>query len=224
MVRYSLDIDEVVADYFNARAAAAKALGIRQLSQPVNLTPEDLDVFMQERQATIYATLNQHIGDNLEEFFGGLESLVSTDDRSAIRRAEALGGFELFWVSSRSYFSGHTEPAEVSRMQDITLEWLLKNDLPADAAHVVLTPDKAAAVRQYDIRYHLDDSVPHVTSVALQTQAKVFLLRRPHNQRFVVMHANEPDDPGSHDTSAGAYGVTEVDSIAEFITLMGSRA
>ncbi len=106
-------------------------------------------------------------------------------------------------------------------MNDITLAWLLKNDLPADAAHVVLTPDKAAAVRQYDIRYHLDDSVPHVTSIALQTSAKVFLLRRPHNQRFVVTHPEEPD--AGHDTSAGAYGVTEVDSIAEFITLLSSE-
>ena len=222
MVRYSLDVDEVVAAYLKARTAAVKALGIRALSQPLDLTPEDLDAFMQDRQATIIAALNQYITDNLEEFFGGLESLVSTEDRKAIRRAEALGGYELFWVSSRSYFSGHKDSAEVSRMRDITLDWLLKNDLPADAAHVVLTPDKAAAVRQYDIRYHLDDSVPHVTSILLQTSAKVFLLRRPHNQRFMVTHPNDPDD--DHDTSAGAYGVTEVDSIAEFITMMGSGA
>ncbi len=222
MVRYSLDIDEVVAAYHAARTAAAKALGIRQLSQPVNLTPEDLDAFMQDRQATIIAALNQHIMDNLEEFFGGLESLVSKEDRSAIRRAAALGGFELFWVSSRSYFSGHNDPLGVARMKEITLNWLLKHDLPADGAHVVLTPDKAAAVRQYDIRYHLDDSVPHVTSVALQTTAKVFLLRRPHNQRFVVVNSAATD--GDHESSAGAYGVTEVDSIAEFITLMGAGA
>ena len=221
MVRYSLDVDEVVAAYLKARTAAAKALGIRALSQPVNLTPEDLDALMQDRQATIIAALNQYITDNLEEFFGGLESLVSTEDRTEIRRA-AAAGHELFWVSSRSYFSGHTDPTEVSRMCDITLDWLLKNDLPADTAHVVLTPDKAAAVRTYDIRYHLDDSVPHVTSISLQTTAKVFLLRRPHNQRFVVTHPNEPD--ADHSTSAGAYGVEEVDSIAEFITLMGSGA
>ncbi len=220
-VRYSLDIDEVVAAYLAARSTAAKSLGIRQLTQPVNLTPEDLDAFMQDRQATIIKALNQYIGDNLEEFFSGLGSLVSTEDHTAIRRA-AAAGHELFWVSSRSYFSGHNEPAEVSRMHDITLTWLLDNDLPADAAHVVLTPDKAAAVRQYDIRYHLDDSVPHVTSVALQTTAKVFLLRRPHNQRFVVMNSSQTD--GDHESSAGAYGVTEVDSIAEFVTLVGAGA
>ena len=221
MVRYSLDVDEVVAAYLKACTAAAKALGIRALSQPLDLTPEDLDALMQDRQATIIAALNQYITDNLEEFFGGLESLVSTEDRTAIRRA-AAAGHELFWVSSRSYFSGHDDSADVSRMSGITLDWLLKNDLPADAAHVVLTPDKAAAVRQYDIRYHLDDSVPHVTSILLQTGAKVFLLRRPHNQRFMVTHPNDPDD--DHDTSAGAYGVTEVDSIAEFITMMGAGA
>ncbi len=220
-VRYSLDVDEVVAAYLAARSAAAKTLGIRPLSQPVGLSPEDLDAFMQDRQATIIAALNQHIGDNLEEFFGGLASLVTSDDRRAIQRAAAQG-HELFWVSARSYFSGHTDASDVSRMSRITLDWLVKNSLPADAAHVVLTPDKAAAVRQYDIRYHLDDSVPHVTSVALQTTAKVFLLRRPHNQRFFVTHPNEPD--AGHDTSAGAYGVTEVDSIAEFITLMEAGA
>ncbi len=219
MVRFSLDIDEVVAAYLEARSAAAKALGIRPLSQPVNLTPEDLDAFMQDRQATIIKALNTHISDNREEFFGGLESLVSAEDRSAIRRAAAQG-HELFWISARAYVGGH--PLDVEAMRETTLEWLLKNDLPADEAHVMLTPDKAAAVRQHDIRYHLDDSVPHVTSIALQTTAKVFLLRRPHNQRFVVMHPNEPD--AGHDTSAGAYGVTEVDSIAEFITLMGAGA
>ncbi len=218
-VRYSLDIDEVVADYLNARAAAAKTLGIRALSQPVGLSPEDLDAFMQDRQAAIGAALGQYITDNLEEFFGGLASLVTSDDRRAVQRAAAQG-HELFWVSARAYFGGH--PLDVDAMRETTLEWLLKNDLPADLAHIVLTPDKAAAVRQYDIRYHLDDSVPHVTSVALQTTAKVFLLRRPHNQRFFVTHPNEPD--AGHDTSAGAYGVTEVDSIAEYITLMESGA
>ncbi len=220
-VRYSLDIDEVVAAYLAARTAAAKALGIRALSQPVNLTPEDLDAFMQDRQATIMAVLNKHITDNLEEFFGGLESLASMEDHVAIRRA-AAAGHELFWVSSRSYFSGHNAPAEVARMADITLAWLLDHDFPADAAHIVLSPDKAAMVRQYDIRYHLDDSVPHVTSIALQTTAKVFLLRRPHNQRFVIMNSDAPD--ADHESSAGAYGVTEVDSIAEFVTLMAAGA
>ena len=47
MVKYSLDIDGVVADYYNARAEAAKTLHIRALTQPVGLSPEDLDVFMQ---------------------------------------------------------------------------------------------------------------------------------------------------------------------------------
>ena len=221
MVKYSLDIDGVVADYFNARAAAAKTLRIRALSQPVGLSPEDLDAFMQDRQATISAALSRYIGDNLDEFFGGLASLVSSADHSAIRRA-AASGYEVFWVSSRSHFRGHTDPVEVSRMNDITLAWLLKNDLPADLAHVVLTPDKASVIRDKGIRFHLDDLVPHVTSIALQTNAKVFLLRRPWNQRFVVTHPGEPD--ADHSTSAGAYGVEEVDSIAEFITLMEAGA
>ena len=222
MVRYSLDIDGVVADYFTARAAAAKTLGIRPLSQPVGMKPEDLDAFMQDRMAAINAAMKEYISAHLEEFFGGLDCLASQEDRSAIHRAAAQGS-ELFWVSARSYFGGHSFGEQyAAELPRITLEWLLKNDLPADAAHVVLTPDKAAVVRKHNIRFHLDDNVAHVTSVALQSTAKVFILRRPWNQRFVVVHPNEPD--ANYATSAGAYGVEEVDSIAEFITLMGAGA
>ncbi len=220
MVRYSLDIDGVVADYFTARADAAKTLGIPPLSQPVGMRPEDLDAFMQDRQARISAALLKYITDNLEEFFGGLACLASREDRSSIHRA-AAAGHELFWVSARSFFGSQPFSAEsTAELSRITLEWLLRNDLPADAAHVLLTPDKASAVRQNNIRFHLDDLVPHVTSVALQSQARVFLLRRPWNQRFVVAHPTEPN--ADHSTSAGAYGVEEVDSIAEFLTLMGT--
>ncbi len=220
MAKYSLDIDGVVADYFNARADAAKTLGIRPLSQPVGMKPEDLDAFMQDRQANINTALRQYISDNLEEFFSGLACLASSDDRSAVHRA-AAAGYELFWVSARSFFGGQPfsdqSTAELSR---ITLDWLLKNHLPADPAHIVLTPDKAGAIRDKGIRFHLDDLVPHVTSIALQSQARVFLLRRPWNQRFVVSHPNEPN--ADHSTSAGAYGVEEVDSIAEYMTLIGA--
>ena len=220
MVRYSLDIDGVVADYFNARADAAKTLGIRPLSQPVGMKPEDLDAFMQDRQALINAVLRQHIGDNLEEFFGGLACLAAREDRSAIHRA-AAAGHELFWVSARSFFGPQPLSAQpTAELSRITLDWLLANDFPADPAHIVLTPDKAGVIRDKGIRFHLDDLVPHVTSIALQSTARVFLLRRPWNQRFVVTHPQEPD--ADHPTSAGAYGVEEVDSIAEFLTLIGT--
>ena len=213
MAKYSLDIDGVVADFYNARAAVAKTLHIRSLTQPVGLSPEDLDVFMQERQAAITNALRKYIMDDLESFYGGLDSLVSKSDLQAIRRASSMG-YEVFWVSARSILTD-----ELSR---ITLDWLLKNDLPADSAHVLLTQDKASVIRDKNIRFHLDDLVPHVTSIALQTNAKVFLLRRPWNQRFVVTH---PGQPNSEDSiSAGAYGVEEVDSIAEFITLMQAGA
>ena len=213
MVKYSLDIDGVVADYYNARAAVAKILHIRALSQPVGLSPEDLDAFMQDRQTTINNAIRQYIVDNLESFFGGLDSLFSKDDLQAIRRASSMG-YELFWVSARSVLTD-----DLSR---ITLEWLLKNDLPADSAHVLLAQDKASVIREKNIRFHLDDLVPHVTSIALQTNAKVFLLRRPWNQRFVVTH---PGESSSEDSiSAGAYGVEEVDSIAEFIMLIQAGA
>lgn len=221
MVRYSLDIDGVVADYFNARADAARTLGIRPLSQPVGMKPEDLDAFMQDRQATINTALRQYITDHLEEFFGGLACLASKEDRSAIHRA-AAAGYELFWVSARSFFGPQSfSAASMAELSRITLDWLLANDFPADPAHVVLTPDKAGAVRQNNIRFHLDDLVPHVTSIALQSQAQVFLLRRPWNQRFVVAHPDEPN--ADHTMSAGAYGVEEVDSIAEYMMLIGPR-
>ncbi len=222
MIRYSLDIDGVVADYFNARAEAAKTLGIRALSQPVGMTPVDLDAFMQDRQVAINNALRQYITDNLEEFFGGLDCLATPADIERIHAA-AAAGHELFWVSARSFFGGQPFSLEATReLARITLEWLLRNNLPADQGHIVLTPDKAGEIRRRGIRFHLDDLVPHVTSVALQSKAKVFLLRRPWNQRFVVTHPGEPD--ADHSTSAGAYGVEEVDSIAEFITLMGAEA
>lgn len=222
MARYSLDIDGVVADYFKARAEAAKVLGIRNLSQPLGLTPENLDAFMQDRQATINAALRQYISDNLEEFFGGLDCLVSSEDRSALHRA-AAEGHELFWISARSFFGGQPFSTDTTReLSRITLNWLLTNALPADQAHIVLTPDKAGAVRDHGSRFHLDDMVPHVTSIALQSKAKVFLLRRPWNQRFVVTNPTELE--AGHSTSAGAYGVEEVDSIAEFLTLMEAGA
>lgn len=222
MVRYSLDIDGVVADYFLARANAAKTLGIRPLSQPVDLKPEDLDILMQERMAAINRAMKDYIGADLQGFFGGLACLVTDEDHHAINRAAAQGA-ELFWVSARSFFGGHSfSQASTDELARITLNWLLVNALPADKAHVVLTPDKAGAIRERDIRFHLDDNVAHVTSVALQSQAKVFLLRRPWNQRFVVVHPNAPD--ANYVTNAGAYGVTEVDSIAEYITLMSAGA
>lgn len=211
MTKHSLDIDGVVTDYFPARAAAAKELGIRPLSQPVGLKPEELDAFMQERVAAINRAMRKYIGDHLEEFFGGLGCLVGPEDHRAINRASAEG-HELFWLSNR-YFS-----KEVMR---ITLDWFGRNNLPADEAHVFLTRDKATVIRENDIRHHLDDRVSQVTSVALQSQAKVFLLRRPWNQRFFVRHPDEPN--ADYVTNAGAYGVEEVDSIAEYITLMAGR-
>lgn len=208
MANYSLDIDGVVSDYFAARAKAAQQMGIRSLSQPVGLKPEELDALMDERVATINKAMRKYIGDHLEEFFGGLACVVGTTDRQAIGRAAAMGN-ELFWISSRYYSTA---------LARITLDWLLQNNLPADAAHVILTRDKAAAIRENSIHYHLDDRVSQVTSIALHSTAKVYLLRRPWNQHFLVRHADEPD--ADYVTSAGAYGVDEVDSIAEYITFV----
>lgn len=218
--RYSLDIDGVVADYFTGRSEAAKEIGIPMLTQPVGLLPNELDAVMQERLAKINKAMKEHISADLERFFGGLACIATPDDHAAIQRA-AAAGYELFWVSARSFFGGHNVAATTETLSQITLDWLVKNNLPADAQHVILTADKAAAIKTIGIQFHLDDNVPHVTSVALHSSAAVALLRQPWNQRFLVTHPTEPD--ADYFTSAGAYGVEEVDSIAEYITLMMGR-
>ncbi len=218
--RYSLDIDGVVADYFTGRSEAAKEIGIPTLTQPVGLAPNELDAVMKERLATVNKAMKDHISADMEGFFGNLACIATMEDYAAIHRA-AAAGYELFWVSARSFFGGHNVQATTDTLAEITLDWLRKNNLPADAQHVFLTPDKAAVIQTAGIRFHLDDNVPHVTSVALHSNAKVALLRQPWNQRFLVTHPTEPD--ADYFTSAGAYGVEEVDSIAEYITLMMGR-
>ncbi len=208
MANYSLDIDGVVADYLAARAAAAQEMGIRPLSQPVGMEPEELDAFMGERVLAVNKAMRKYISDHLEEFFGGLACTVTPEDRQAIQRAAAMG-HELFWISNR-YVS--------TALVQITLDWLNRNGLPADYDHIILTRDKATVIRERSIHHHLDDRVAQVTSIALQSTAKVFLLRRPWNQHFLVRHPDEPD--ADYMTSAGAYGVDEVDSIAEYITFV----
>lgn len=212
-IRYSLDVDGVVADYFKSRGQVARKLGIRPLSQPLGMQPEDLDVFMQERMAEINRVVGNYIGEHLEEFLGGLECTVTLADRQAIGRA-AAGGWELFFITSRSFFGGHNYGTP-EQVKPITEEWLTRNGLPADPAHVILTSNKAQVISTNHIRYHLDDAVAHVTSIALQSPARVYLLRRPWNQHFLVKVPDEPD--ADYYTTAGAYGVEEVDSIAEYI-------
>lgn len=221
MIKYSLDIDGVVADYFTARAAVAEKLGIRPLSQPVGMKPEELDAFMEERQTAIKTAMRDEISVNLEEFFGGLASLATPDDYHAINRAAAQGA-EVFWVSARSFFGGHSfGSAPTDELTRITLKWLLDNGFPADESHVFLTPNKASVIQEHGIRFHLDDAVAHVTNIALQTQARVSLLRQPWNQHFVIKNSGTPD--ADYETTAGAYGVEEVDSIAEYVTLLMGR-
>ncbi len=219
MARYSLDVDGVVADYFAARERLGRKLGIRPLSQPVGLEPEALDAFMKERQSEIARVLHNWITEHMEEFFGGVACTVTNDDRQAISRA-AAEGWELFWVSARSFFGGksHRPGRPAAEVHAVTVDWLVRNGLPADDAHVILTPDKAQTITEQGIKFHLDDAVAHVTSVALRSPAKVYLMRQPWNQRFLVKHDDLPD--ADWEATAGAYGVTEVDSIREYVTLI----
>lgn len=217
MARYSLDIDGVVADYFAARERLGRELGIRPLSQPLGLEPEDLDAFMKERQAEIARVLRTWITEHMEEFFRSVACTVTKDDRQAIGRAQAEG-WELFWISARSFFGNrsHRTSRPTAEVHAVTVDWLLANHLPADEAHVILTPDKAKTITGQGIQFHLDDAVAHVTSIALNSPAKVYLMRQPWNQRFLVRHPKEPD--ADYEATAGTYGVEEVDSVREYIT------
>lgn len=209
-MQYSLDIDGVVANYRKGIRELMERLDIQPLSQPVGLTPEALDALMEERQAAIHNTLNDWIKGHLEEFWGGLDSLVSANDRRAISVAAAKG-HELFWVTARP---SRGRIAKV--VADITLAWLQQHDLPVDVKHLFLTPKKSRVLAEQHIQYHLDDLVPHATEIAFNSQAKVYLLKQPWNRHMIFRHVDELD----YTAEAGAFGIPEVDSIAEYITLI----
>lgn len=214
MVRYSLDVDGVVANYRKGIRELTERLGIRPLSQPVGLEPEALDALMMERQATTQKMLNVWIKDHLEEFWGGMESLVQSEDRRAIRVAAAQG-HELFWVSGRP-----SKGRMAGVVASITLSWLQRHDLPADAAHVLLSPEKSRILTEQRIQYHLDDLVPHVTEIAFNSKTQVYLLKQPWN-RHMIFRVVGGDE---FTAEAGAFGIPEVDSIAEYITLITGGA
>lgn len=210
MVRYALDIDGVVANYRKGIHDLAQRLNIQPLSQPVGLEPEALDALMEERQAAIQTTLNDWIKGHAKEFWGGLESLTRPDDLRAIRTAAAQG-HRLFWVSSRSS-RGKMEGI----VADITLSWLQLHDLPASQFNVILAPKKSSVLKEQHIQYHLDDLVPHATEISFNSDTKVYLLRQPWNRHMIFRNPNEPE----YTASVGAFGIPEVDSIAEYITLI----
>lgn len=210
MTRYSLDIDGVVANYHHGIRELTKHLGIGPLSQPLGLEPEALDALMEERQAAVQKALNDWIKDHLEEFWGGLESMVRHEDRRAIRTAAAQG-HELFWVSARPSLG-----RMAGIVANITLSWLQDFDLPADASHVFLSPEKSRVLKEQRIPYHLDDLVPHATEIAFNSQTKVYLLKQPWNRHIIFRHPDESE----YTAEAGAFGIPEVNSIAEYITLI----
>ena len=209
-MRYSLDIDGVVANYRKGIRELMERLDIQPLSQPVDLTPEALDALMEERQAAIHTTLNDWIKGHLEEFWGGLDSLARDEDCRAIRAAAAKG-HELFWVSARPS-RGRMAGIVIS----ITLAWLRQHDLPVGARHLFLAPKKSLVLKDQHIQFHLDDLVPHATEIAFNSQAKVYLLKQPWNRHIVFQHV----DGLEYTAEAGAFGIPEVDSIAEYITLI----
>ena len=209
-MKYSLDIDGVVADYRKGIHMLTERLGMRPLSQPVGLEPEALDALMKERQAANQKTLNDWIKDHLEEFWQGLEPLASADDHRAISVASAYG-HELFWVSARP-----SRGRMAGIVADITLSWLQEYGFPVDAAHLFLAPEKSSILKEQHIQYHLDDLVPHATEIAFNSQTQVYLLRQPWNRHIIFRHPGESE----YTAEAGAFGIPEVDSIAEYITLI----
>ena len=219
MAKYSIDVDDVLADYLPARSQVARDLGLPPLSFPLDIAHDAVDALVQERQAANHVAIRDWITDHLEEFFSGLKCLLGEDDRASIYRAAAQG-HELFFVSSRSY-SGAERISMVGSevLREITTEWLLSEGLPADN-HVILTSDKANVMIERGIAYHLDDQVAHVTNVSLRSKADVYLLKRPYNQHIVIQNPDQPDD---HHTTAGAFGVNEVESVAEYISLTVGR-
>lgn len=209
MVRYALDIDGVVANYPKGIRELTARLGIPPLSQPVGLEPEALDALMEERQAAIQKTLKDWIKDHLEEFWGGLDSFVRPEDLRAVRTAVAQG-HELFWVSSRPS-RGRTADAVAA----VTLSWLQHHDLPVDTNHLLLGEQKSSALKEHHIQYHLDDLVPHAAEISFNSQTRVYLLRQPWNRFMVFRHSDESE----YTAEAGAFGIPEVDSIAEYVAL-----
>lgn len=219
MDSFSLDIDGVVADYHRGIRETVQHLGIRPMSQPVGLDPEQLDALMQERRAAITKALQDYLSMRGEEFLSGLACMVRDDDRRAIRRAIAEG-YELFWTSSRGHMGYHiTEQNDW--IAEATLDWFQRNDLPCDPAHLLLTRDKAGALTGHGIKHHLDDHVPHATSIALRSKAEVYLIRRPWNRHIVIRH--QEDNGVDYETRAASFGLPEVDSIAEYIMLITGR-
>ena len=217
-MKFSLDLDGVVADYGDGLRRVAARLNIAPQSQPVGLEPMELDALMRERQQAARAEVSRWIVDNVEEFYGGLASLVQAGDIRAINVALAEG-HELFWVSNRGFGYSADGGTFASLCADTTFRWLQAHDLPVDDRHLVLTYDKAASITENGIKCHLDDVVPHVTQIALETGAQVYLLRRPWNQRIIL----QGEDQGEYRTTAAAFGVPEVGSIAEYVALATGR-
>lgn len=213
MTRFSLDVDGVVANYQAGLAALMEEHDIGPLTQPVGLKPEELDALMQERQQAINTALANIITSDPEKFWMGLVPMVSPEDRRALRVAVASGD-EVFWVSGRPPTG--CSPAD---MVDMLYRWLQKHDLPCYLGHVSCGRDKAALINEQRIEAHLDDLVPYITQIALGTQATPYLLRRPWNQTIVLRN---PEGADVH-TTAAAFDITEVDTIAEYVMLATAK-
>ncbi|KKL55933.1 hypothetical protein LCGC14_2250480 [marine sediment metagenome] len=98
----------------------------------------------------------------------------------------------------------------------VTLSWLHHHDLPVDMNHLLLGEQKSYALKERHIQYHLDDLVPHAAEISFNSQTQVYLLRQPWNRFMIFRHPDEPE----YTAEVGAFGIPEVDSIAEYITLI----
>ena len=163
-IRFSLDIDGVVANFNEALTTLARDLNYRPRAQPTEQPGKYVLVSDTDR-------LDAWIDEHSEEFWGGLEPMATEADHTAIRRALAQG-HELFWASARPSHRQHD-------LRNITLQWLQTHDFPVNEQHLLLG-DKGQIVRAQGITAHLDDRVSHAIRVAL-SGVTCYMITRPWN-------------------------------------------
>ena len=130
---------------------------------------------------TSYELLDAWIDDHEAEFWSGLTCVLTPADRKALRGFHGRG-HAIFWLASRPI---------TNRMHVLTREWLAKQRLPSsDARHVILTMDKARAMRENEITNHLTDRIPHAMQIALGGRTAV-ILRRPWNTQELWLSQSE---------------------------------
>ena len=212
--RLSLDVDGTVANYRKSYADIVKALDLPRITQPVGVGVETAAAMIEERQDLINTAVHDWIQSNLPQFFGEMECMLTEEDKLALHALPA-DAIDLYFITGRSvHISDEWDEGEV---HSLTHRWLRDNGVLVLPERVIVTRDKAQAVNDHAIKFHLDDLVPHATQIALRTEAQVYLIRRPWNRHIIFQQPGEETD---YRTSAAGFGTPEVDSIGEFCDIV----